>query len=211
MATYYRLYVSTFETSNGIMVYGGKRHSHYEDSKADSYFGSGTIVKRAKQKYGRKCLVDITWSKPFESPALLKEAEALLVSELLESFDNCANLHPTGGGGPEGYSCPEDSPAFGKKRTAESRKRMSDAAKQREWSEEGLKRRKESTARMWIDFKDRHPDFSDDKNPAARKIITGDLEFCTGRKCAEYYSITPAAVIYRCKSTAEKWKLWNYA
>ncbi|ENB5601949.1 hypothetical protein ABH225_001158 [Shigella flexneri] len=208
MATYYRLYITTFETSTGIKIYGGKHKSVYEDPSKDPYTGSGTFIRRAKRKYGPSCIKEIIWSKPFESKALMDEAEELLVDEL-SILENCANLVKGGAGG-RSYINPEDNPSIGQKRSAQSKKKMSDAAKSRKWTEEGLRKRKESTARMWKDFKHRHPDFSGSKNPAARKVSVNGKIFNTCKECGEEFNITSSAVIGRCKNNKPKWSGWNY-
>lgn len=204
---FYRLYVTEFETSDGLKIYGGKRHSDKSNPKLDSYVGSGTYISNAKKKYGRSCIKQVLWSKDFGNPELLKEAEELLVDILKEDFVQCVNLVKGGQGGPSYYN-PKDNPNIGKTRSIESRKRMSEAAKSREWTEEGLKRRKESTALMWTCVK--HPDFTGSKNPAARAVRVGEMVFSTGKECAEYFGIVKSAVINRIKNDKPKWKEWSY-
>lgn len=204
---FYRLYVTEFENSSGLKIYGGKRHSKYINPQMDPYVGSGTIIRKTISKYGPSCIKSIKWSKNFDTPELLKEAEEFLIDILKEEFKNCSNLVKGGFGGRSYYN-PLDNPSIGQKRSLESKKRMSSSAKTRVWSEEGLKRRKESTSKMWTINK--HPDFSGDKNPAARKVKVGDIIFSTGKECALHFGISQGAVIGRCKNTKPKWKEWTY-
>ncbi|QBO64748.1 putative group I intron endonuclease [Escherichia phage vB_EcoM_G5211] len=205
--TFLRLYVTEFLSSSGKKIYGGKRHSPYKNFESDPYVGSGVIIKRAIEKYGKDCVISISWSKPFETPELLKEAEELLIDELKDKYSYfCANLVKGGQGG--SYYDKDKNPRVGKKRTKESRNKMSEAAKNRKWTEEGLKRRIEATIKMKKTAK--VPDFSGDKNPAAKKIQVGDLIFNTGKECAKYFNICQATVIDRCKNQRPKWKEWRY-
>lgn len=208
MATYLRLYVSEFTTSNGRNVYGGKRHSSHPTSHTDLYYGSGTVIGRAVKKYGRECIICVNWSKTFETPELLKEAEELLIDELHDKYENCVNLVKGGAGGRSYYN-PSDNPSIGQKRSDETKKRMSDSAKTKIWSEDGLRRRREATIKMTAE-RTKFPDFKGGKNPAARKIIVGDLVFSTGKECAVHFNISAAAVIGRCKTDKPKWKHWRY-
>lgn len=204
---YYRLYITEFETESGNYIYGGKRHSTYDIANHDPYTGSGTIIRKAKEKYGNTCIRTVYWSKSFDTPELLCEAEELLVDILLEDFPNCTNL-VRGGTGGKSYKHKESSPMLGQKRTDETKERMSIAAKNRKWTKEGLERRKESTSKMWSIAV--HPDFTGSKNPAARRVKVGNKVFETGKACAEYYNISRASVVTRIKNTKDKWKEWNY-
>lgn len=206
---FYRLYITEFMTSKGLKIYGGKRHSPYSNYKLDPYTGSGTIIINAKAKYGSDCIKCTRWSKEFESAELLKEAEELLVDELKSYKHNCVNL-VRGGYGGWSYLDPKDNPNLGSKRSEETKAKMSVSAKNKKWTKEGLAKRKASTARMWIDFPDRHPDFSGSKNPAAKSIKVDNEIFLTGRDCAKHFNISPSTVIYRIKSTSLNWKGWNY-
>ncbi|ANN86463.1 homing endonuclease [Escherichia phage phT4A] len=202
----FRLYLVEFKTSTGIKIYGGKRHSPFNDPRHDCYCGSGVYIKRALKKYGRECIVNIQWSKPFPNKDLLAEAEELLVDELIASYDNCVNLVRGGKGGASFYN-PEDNPNFGSKRSIESKIKMSEKAKNRVYSEEGLKRRQEATRVMIQHRKPR--DVSGSKNPAARRVIVDGVEYSTLKECGDHYGITKNSVFSRIKS--KKWEGWNYA
>lgn len=205
---HYRLYVTTFETSKGTKIYGGKRHSPYDNPNSDTYRGSGVHIQRAMKKYGASCIKSILWSKDFETIDLLKEAEELLIDVLMESFDNCTNLVKGGYGGNSYYN-PEDNPALGKKRSDVARKNMSISAQSRTYTEEGLRRRQEATRRMVESRK--QPDFSGSKNPAAKKVVVDGRQFSTLTECGKFYGIDKSTVFGRIKSTTKKWENWNYA
>lgn len=203
---HYRLYLVEFKTSTGVKIYGGKRHSPFDVPTSDSYRGSGVYIQRALKKYGRECVIDISWSKEFPSKELLEEAEELLVDEIKSAYNNCVNLVRGGKGGVSFYN-PEDNPNFGSKRSTESKMKMSERAKNREYTEEGLKRRQEATRKMLLIRN--HADVSGDKNPAARKVIVDGVVYNTLKSCGEYHGITKNTVFSRIKS--KKWENWNYA
>lgn len=205
---YYRLYTIVFETSDGYKIYGGKRHSKFENPYDDPYTGSGVYIKRAIKKYGRDCIKSIHWSNDFKTPENLLEAEELLVDSLKDMYgDNCTNFIKGGVRGVS-YFNPLDNPNIGKVRSIDSKLRMSKSAKNKTWTEQGLKRRQEATKKMTRDRK--HADFSGDKNPAARKVKVGDTVYTTLTECGSIHGITKGAVVYRIKSKSSKWKDWNY-
>ncbi len=203
---HYRLYLVVFETSTGLKIYGGKRHSPYDNPHNDPYTGSGTYIKRAIKKYSHSCIKCIRWSKEFPNRELLAEAEELLVDEIMDYYSSCVNLVRGGKGGVSFYD-PSKNPNIGSKRSKESRDKMSMIAKNRKYSEIGLKNRQEATRIMTRNRK--HHDVSGDKNPAARKVIVDGVEYPTLKECGDHYGITKNSVFHRINS--KKWEGWNYA
>lgn len=204
----YRLYTIVFETSTGLKIYGGKRHSKYKNPYDDPYRGSGLIISRAIAKYGAGCVKAISWSKCFGTAENLNEAEELLIDELMLIYGkDCANLISGGTGGGK-YFNPADNPRIGKKRSDASKAKMSVSAKNRKWTPEGLELRKAATRAMSKTRK--QPDKSGGKNPAAKSIKVGSVVFDTVKSCAEHFKLSSGAVIGRCKNSSIKWKEWNY-
>lgn len=99
MAKYYRTYITTFENSEGINYYAGKHVSTYENPSDDPYYGSGTVVRRTVEKYGRSCILNQVWfdHETYEEMGL-REVE-LISNVKLVYGDKCTNIAKGGDGG----------------------------------------------------------------------------------------------------------------
>lgn len=171
----------------------------------DAYMGSGKNIKLAIKKYGIKNFTKRI-IQTFETRDELLKREADIVNSEFVSRIDTYNMALGGQAGK--LFDRENNPNLGSKRSNESKIKMSNSAKNRKWSSEGLNRRIEATKRMTQTRN--HPDFSGSKNPAAKTVVADGLKFDTGRECANHFNISPSSVVFRIKNTSQKWDGWYY-
>lgn len=128
--TIYLVYKTT-NKSNG-KYYIGK---HKCQSLDDGYLGSGTLLKRAIEKYGRDNFErEVLATFPTEQQSF--EYERTIVTEALMDDPNCYNMRTGGDGGftrklPPGAHDGENNPMWGKRHSEETKRLLSEKAKQR--------------------------------------------------------------------------------
>lgn len=172
----------------------GKKYVGRTRCDNDNYYGSGDLVKKAIRKYGKE-----NFSKVYVDSTLgSNEANKLEVEWILKEDSLIPNgynllLHGYGGNMSEsqkkiikqGVKAQWDDPnsIFNSK---EYRKRLSDAAQNRIWSDETKEKIRQSKLGS--------------NNPNAKRYQVDDTIFETQKQCAETYNISGTAVRKRCKS-----------
>jgi group I intron endonuclease len=181
-------------TING-KIYVGKQSTNRKN-----YYGSGKLIKYAIKKYG---------IENFTKEIICEVVGDILGSETeiywIQKLDglNGYNLEIHGNGGEISQRQKIMNSKTVKKlwedpnsvfNSPEYRKKLSDAGKNRVWSDETKK--KISNGRMGRN------------NPAAIKIEVDGIIYETRRDCAKHFGITEPAVTKRCKSkNFDNWKI----
>ena len=187
MKELWKIYVVT-NLVNGKKYVGRTRYDN------DNYYGSGDLVKKAVRKYGKK-----NFSKVYVDSTLgSNEANKLEVEWILKEDSLIPNgynllLHGYGGNMSESQKdiikksvksqWDDPNSIFN---SEEYRKRLSDAARNRTWSDETKEKIRQSKLGS--------------NNPNAKRYQVGDIIFETQKECAETYNISGTAVRKRCKS-----------
>ena len=123
--TFYGIYKVTNKV-NGKMYIG----QHITDDLDDGYLGSGTIIRRAVEKYGEECFTK-EWLEFTDNKADLDYLERMYVDEEWLARPDTYNLKL---GGMGGTARGENAPWYGKKMSIELRQKMSEAHKgQKPW------------------------------------------------------------------------------
>jgi len=154
---------------------------HSTNARWDSYTGSGRVVRDYFKKYGAK--KGVTYEKEILEYNADKETnnkrEAEIIGDLWKTDCLCLNLRAGGDGGQ--MASGEDNPNYGKKRTDETRKKISLALKGKAKSEEHKKICRQAAIghTPWNKGKS----YKNDKDSASMKTKWQDEEY--RRKCSE--------------------------
>lgn len=123
---------------------------HSSNKKKDNYLGSGSTLKKAIKKYGRKNFIRETLYIT-NSRLELEELEELVVDKDLLINKYCYNLTEGGNCGPTMFG--EDNPMFGKPKSEETKRKISKALSNENhpnWGKEGPNKGREFS-KEWRD------------------------------------------------------------